>query len=217
MNEGASRLQLSAFSPGSKVLGPGTRAVVWVQGCPLRCRGCVSTDTLSFEGGESIPIIELAADITSISGIEGVTLSGGEPFSHAAGLIELIYRVKHVRPELSIMSFSGYRLNWLRTHGTRAQLRLLGELDILIDGPYRQDRHGSLRWRGSSNQNIHFLTDRYSELAEAADTSAGLEFILLSDGGMQWIGVPPVRDFRTDLEEALLARGVSWFEGEQRQ
>ena len=216
MNGGGS-LQLSAFSEECNVLGPGRRAVVWVQGCPLRCRGCVSTDTLSFDGGQSVSIAELAAKIADITGIEGVTLSGGEPFSQAAGLTDLIAQFKQARPELSVMSYSGYRLRWLRAHGSPAQAKLLGKLDILIDGPYRDDLHASLRWRGSSNQTVQFLTNRYSALAEAADMSAGLEFALLPDGGMRWMGVPPVRNFRADLEAALLARGVSWTEeGEDR-
>jgi anaerobic ribonucleoside-triphosphate reductase activating protein len=39
--------------------------------------------------------------------------------------------------------------------------QLLGEIDILVDGPYvRELPETRRRWIGSSNQRIHFLSDR---------------------------------------------------------
>eukprot|EP01031_Cornospumella_fuschlensis_P012437 gene12437-15196_t len=54
------RLYLARYSPQCSVLGPGLRAVIWVQGCPFRCSGCVAPETLPFFGGEIIATADLA-------------------------------------------------------------------------------------------------------------------------------------------------------------
>ncbi|MER6996715.1 4Fe-4S single cluster domain-containing protein [Streptomyces sp. NPDC000410] len=189
------------------VLGPGTRAVIWVQGCPLRCRGCVAAETLPFEGGTSREVAELAAWLAALTGVEGVTLSGGEPFSQAEALSELLDAVREARPGFSAMAYSGFRYEALR-RGTTGHQALLDRLDLLVDGPYVAAQHGSLRWRGSSNQRVLPLTDRYARLlAQSPDTSAGVELSVEADGSFSWAGVPPVPGFREGMEEQLAARG----------
>ena len=43
-----------------------------------------------------------------------------------------------------------------------AAFELLSRIDILVDGPYQKDSPDTTRrWIGSSNQRIHFLSDRY--------------------------------------------------------
>lgn len=192
----------------TEVLGPGARAVVWVQGCPFRCRGCCSPDTLAFGGGQTLQVHVLADRLASIEGIEGVTLSGGEPFAQPRALSLLLDEVRLRRPELSAMSYSGYTLEALLQmgHDTRS---LLGRLDILIDGQYDEARHAELRWRGSTNQRLHFLSDRYRGLSAQPDRSAGVEVWVDEDQAVRWVGVPPVPGFRPGLERQLAARGVA--------
>ncbi|MET8824417.1 4Fe-4S single cluster domain-containing protein [Streptomyces sp. NPDC004610] len=188
------------------VLGPGTRAVLWVQGCPLRCRGCVAAETLPFEGGTAHPVDELADWLCALPGIEGVTLSGGEPFSQAAALAALLDTVRARRPDLSAMAYSGFRYEALRAGGPDRRA-LLSRLDLLVDGPYVAARHAGLRWRGSANQRIVALSGRYARLADEPDTSAGVEVSLEPDGSLSWAGVPPTPGFREGFEERLAARG----------
>lgn len=71
-------LRLARRSNRCTVLGPGVRAVFWVQGCPLRCPGCVAPETLPFAGGEVVPVSRLADEIIALNEIEGLTFSGGE-------------------------------------------------------------------------------------------------------------------------------------------
>ncbi|MEU9700497.1 4Fe-4S single cluster domain-containing protein [Streptomyces sp. NPDC047981] len=187
-------------------LGPGTRAVIWVQGCPLRCRGCVAAETLPFEGGTTHQVSELAAWLGALPDIEGVTLSGGEPFSQAAALASLLDHVRARRPEFTAMAYSGFRHEALRRGGPD-RLALLRRLDLLVDGPYvASERHG-LRWRGSANQRVIPLTDRYAHVASEPDVSAGVEVSMEGDGSLSWAGVPPTPGFREGLEERLAARG----------
>ncbi|MCT2591580.1 radical SAM protein [Streptomyces sp. N2-109] len=192
------------------VLGPGTRAVIWVQGCPLRCRGCVAAETLPFEGGTPRPVAELTEWLVGLSqvagGVEGVTLSGGEPFSQAAALVELIDTVRARRPDFSVMAYSGFRYEAL-CRGDAGRRALLDRLDLLIDGPYVASKHGSLRWRGSANQRVLALSDRYAHVLTESDTSAGIELSLATDGSFAWAGVPPTSGFREGFEAHLAARG----------
>lgn len=188
------------------VLGPGTRAVIWVQGCPLRCRDCIAQETLSFDGGTARPVAELARWLRSLGDVEGVTLSGGEPFAQAQALAQLIDEVRAGRPDFTVMSYSGFTLAALR-RGTPAQRALLDRLDLLVDGPYQVTRHGDLRWRGSSNQRLIALSDRYRDVLAEPDAGAGIEFAVGLDRTFSWAGVPAVPGFRHQVTAALAAKG----------
>jgi anaerobic ribonucleoside-triphosphate reductase activating protein len=189
-----------------EVLGPGLRAVVWVQGCPLRCRDCIAQETLSFDGGTTRTVADLAGWLGSLADVEGVTFSGGEPFAQAEPLALLLDEVRAIRPEFTAMSYSGFTYAALR-RGTPAQRALLDRLDLLVDGPYQVARHGDLRWRGSSNQRLIPLTDRYRQVLTEPDTGAGIEFTVGIDRTMSWAGVPSVPGFRDQVTAALAARG----------
>jgi anaerobic ribonucleoside-triphosphate reductase activating protein len=143
--------------------GPGRRFALWFQGCPLRCPGCCNPEMLPFKGGQQRTVAEMVAEIESAReqhGIEGVTLLGGEPLAHAAGAVPLA-RELHQRG-LTVMVFSGYTLEEAREMPDPEVANLLALTDILVDGPYRRDLPESRRrWIGSSNQRIHFLSDRY--------------------------------------------------------
>jgi anaerobic ribonucleoside-triphosphate reductase activating protein len=189
-----------------EVLGPGVRAVIWVQGCPLRCRGCIAPETLSFAGGTMSTVAELTSWLCSLDEAEGVTLSGGEPFAQAEPLALLLDEVRAIRPEFTAMSYSGFTLAALR-RGTTAQRSLLDRLDLLVDGPYQVARHGDLRWRGSSNQRLVPLTDRYRDVLSQPDVGQGLEFTLGIDHTLSWAGVPSIPGFRDRVTAGLASKG----------
>ncbi|AZK92963.1 MULTISPECIES: 4Fe-4S single cluster domain-containing protein [Streptomyces] len=200
------RLSVARTLDHCTVLGPGSRAVVWVQGCPLRCTGCVAAETLPFDGGTARDIPELADWLAGLDGIEGVTFSGGEPFSQAGALAALLDAVRERRPDFGAMAYSGFRHEALRRGGPDHHA-LLERLDLLVDGPYIAARHGSLRWRGSDNQRLIPLSDRYRRVLAEPDTTAGIELSVNADTSLSWAGVPPVPGFRQGLEEQLAARG----------
>lgn len=200
-------LRLARRSNRCTVLGPGVRAVLWVQGCPLRCPGCVAPETLPFEGGQVVPISRLADEIIAMNEIEGLTFSGGEPMAQAAALTELVDAVR-TRRDLSVVCYSGFPLDFLRSKGTPPQHELIKRADILIDGPYLRERHTDLRWRGSENQKVHFLTARYRHLAPAAEErGTWIEFELDEQETLHWIGIPPP-GFRAAFELQMDRIGV---------
>lgn len=201
----AASLILSHVAEETRVLGPGVRAVVWVRGCPLRCRGCIAPEDLPFDGGTRHDVVALAERLNALpSQVTGVTFSGGEPMAQAGALARLVDLLRAGR-DWSTMSYSGYTLAALRKRRDDGVAALLDRLDILVDGPYREDRHADLLWRGSNNQQIHYLTARHTQ--EAADRGAGLEMSVV-DGALRWTGVPPVRGFRAAFESAMVSQGV---------
>lgn len=158
-------LRLHHYILCTRTEGPGARATIWVQGCPNHCAGCASPDTWSFAEGYEKRVDELADEIFAVPHLEGVTFAGGEPFCQAQALASLGRRLQ--REGLSIITFSGYTLADLRDMHEDDVTGLLSVTDVLIDGPYMgelacQDRP----LVGSSNQEYHFLTERYAFLEE---------------------------------------------------
>lgn len=152
-------LNIAAICPGTNALGPGWRAVVWVQGCALRCRGCIASDWWNFKPANIWDPETLAHHLLVDPAITGLTLSGGEPMQQAAGLCRLIDAARSIRP-ITVIAYTGYLLSQLQSPGAPKAIQgLIERLDILIDGPYRIQLDDDRGLRGSSNQTIHFLTD----------------------------------------------------------
>lgn len=78
--------------------GPGIRFVVFMQGCPMRCRYCHNPDTWESRGGTEVGAEELTAEILKYKNYfgakGGVTVSGGEPLLQLDFLIELFTLLK---------------------------------------------------------------------------------------------------------------------------
>ena len=147
--------------PAVRVLGPGVRYVLWTHGCHKNCPGCVAGGAHSVKEGKPIDTGALAWEI-ALSGADGLTISGGEPFLQATALAELIDQLRQIRP-MGVIVYSGYRYEELREQPEAAAL--LKRIDLLVDGEYIQalDDHRGLR--GSSNQRAIPLTDLYREAA----------------------------------------------------
>src|SRR5688572_13333358 len=90
---------IHSMLPRSTVNGPGARAVVWLQGCGLRCPGCFNPATHSFDRDRDKTVEEVAERVLACEGIEGVTFSGGEPFQQAGDLRRLCEYIKFRRPD----------------------------------------------------------------------------------------------------------------------
>ncbi|GAA0460246.1 hypothetical protein Ade02nite_14470 [Paractinoplanes deccanensis] len=208
-------LDVAETHPACTVLGPGSRYVVWVQGCGIGCAGCVSPQWIPVDHSRARDVAGLADDIAGRAA-DGLTISGGEPFAQADAVAALIAAVRE-RRDLSVMSYTGYTLEHLRAHGSPGQHRLLGSLDLLVDGPYLAHRQAALRWRGSANQRLHFLTGRHAGLRDAPDHSAGLQIEVAADETVRWLGVPAVAGFRQWIEDRLGLVPSDTFQREQNR
>lgn len=73
--------------------GPGVRAVVFMQGCPLRCACCHNPDTWDFNGGTEVTPDEIFRKVKRLKNYfgedGGVTVSGGEPLMQPEFIKEL--------------------------------------------------------------------------------------------------------------------------------
>lgn len=75
----------------SRANGPGVRSVIWLQGCTLTCPGCFNPESHSHEPRVLIPVETIIEHITAIRDtVEGVTVSGGEPFQQSRALLRLL-------------------------------------------------------------------------------------------------------------------------------
>ena len=193
-------LNVGAWEGRSVANGPGERFVLWLQGCPLRCPGCINPELLPFVERELVSVDEITVRILAVGGNEGVTYTGGEPMTQARALALLSERL---RPRgLTVVCYTGYTLEALKAQGEPWVEKLLSQVDILIDGPYVREKAANLLWRGSSNQRAHFLTDTYRHFVAVVDRSpAEVEFVIGSDG-FTTIGVWP-EGFLQRLREAL--------------
>jgi anaerobic ribonucleoside-triphosphate reductase activating protein len=156
-------LRIAQVIPDTEAEGPGRRFAVWVQGCPMRCQECCNPQMLRFEGGEATKVDELVARALATDGIDGVSLLGGEPFAQAEGCAAFAHAVR--AKGLDVMVYSGFTLGELedkRTRGEAGVGALLDACDLLVDGRYERDLpERDRRWIGSTNQVMHFLSDRY--------------------------------------------------------
>jgi anaerobic ribonucleoside-triphosphate reductase activating protein len=179
--------------PISRFNGPGLRYCLWVQGCSVRCTGdCLNPEMLSQAERERIGVNSVAEYIATLQHrwkIDGVTFLGGEPFDQAPALAELGRLVKRVG--LTVVSYTGRLYEQLLTAGRDDWRALLGVTDILIDGPYvTSEASAFLRWRGSANQRILFLSDAYSAAEVFAQPlEKGANFILRDDGTLRVSGL----------------------------
>ncbi len=157
-----SLLNIAKYVEASHSNGPGVRAVIWLQGCSIRCPDCVNHDFLPVTKRKVVHPNDLCQlIINSSQPIEGITISGGEPFDQLEGLDLLVRYI--CQEDLSIMIYTGYYFSKLQTIKHHLVDRVLANTDILIDGPFIQNQSDGLLGRGSNNQQIHFLSDRYDE------------------------------------------------------
>jgi anaerobic ribonucleoside-triphosphate reductase activating protein len=185
-------INIHTYIAKTGTLGPFLRFAIWVQGCPLRCPGCMTPAALPNSGGELMAISQLAALIQNTPDIEGLTITGGEPFAQAAALVELIEQLKPIK-ELGVIVYSGYTLKKLQ-HLAACQpdiAAFLSVIDLLIDGPYLAALNDGKSLRGSANQQIHNLTGRYATIMNDyyGQPKRPVE-IQLGDNDIMLVGVP---------------------------
>lgn len=182
--------RIHAREPRSRANGPGTRFVIWMQGCSLGCAGCFNPGTHAPVGGELVDVRALLDEVAleaAARRIDGLTLSGGEPLQQAPAALELLLGAR--RLGLSTLAFSGYTIDEIRAQALGPAV--LAHLDVLVDGRYvAGDRVGS-GLRGSSNQQIHVLGRRHT-LAEVEATPTA-EIRIARDGSVVLTGVEPLK------------------------
>lgn len=181
-------INVAATCSATRALGPSLRSVVWVQGCPFHCPGCIAPDWIPLKPARLVSINDLADELLSDVNIEGITISGGEPMLQAAGLARLCSLIRS-KKDLDIICFTGFRYEQLLNSPPGPGVdTLFGQIDLLIDGPYIERLNNNRGLRGSSNQRFIFLSDRLKSFDLASHPRKAE--IHLMDGSVQMVGIP---------------------------
>jgi anaerobic ribonucleoside-triphosphate reductase activating protein len=117
-------------------------------------------------------------------GVEGLTISGGEPFQQLDAVIDLGAKVRE--RGLSVLIFTGYTKRQALEKVSRERLETA--CDVLIAGPYVRSLHIAEGLRGSSNKEYVFLSDRYSSATLTGHCDAEIiidEFGVVTITGMK--------------------------------
>jgi anaerobic ribonucleoside-triphosphate reductase activating protein len=179
-------LNIAAVAVGSTCDGPGRRIVVWVRGCLKNCPGCYNrafrdpypVSLASVEG-----LCRLVDREVERGDCFGITLSGGEPFLQAEGLAVL---AGHARSRgLNVITFTGYTLEELLGEGVEGSRLLLGNTDLLIDGPFVAEKAVHEGLRGSSNQRFIYLTGALTPYSSEIEHGRHRMYCYLDGGG--WV------------------------------
>ena len=178
------QLALYMKHPITEALGPYKRYALWVQGCNKRCPGCISPDAQPLDGGYAVDTNVLASEILSRSDLEGITISGGEPFLQQEALCELIDSVR-LKKDLGVIIYTGMLYSEIENSP------LTQRCDLIIDGEYIKELNDDKSLRGSSNQNVICISDRYLDVLDEHYGRPGrkVEFIQQANT-FNMIGIP---------------------------
>lgn len=145
----------------------------------------------------------------SVDGLDGVTISGGEPFEQPNALLALLQGLTDWRNSLphpfDILCYSGLPYSTLENNF----VNLLNFMDAIIPEPFLEGQPADGAWRGSANQPLLVL----SEFGKSRDWHITnnpkvrhMQFVL-DDESIWFIGVPGPGDMER-LRESLLKQGI---------
>ena len=190
-------IRLHRMIPQTTTLGPGVRAAIWLQGCLRQCRGCMSPDSRAMNEGTMISVDELANRICSIEGIEGITKSGGEPFLQPKPLCRFLSILRE-KTSLGVIIYTGFTLEELRELRDPFIDRIITELsDMIIDGEYIDELNDGKALKGSANQKVNYITERYLPYQALYEEERRNAQVFVSDGEAFFVGIPDRNTFET--------------------
>ena len=145
-------IRIAGIVNDSIVDGPGFRLAVFTQGCIHGCPGCHNPKTHDFNGGYDMDTDAIVLQAKENILLDGVTLSGGEPFCQSRACAEIAGKVKKIG--LNVWCYTGYTYEELIA-GNDDWKELLNEIDVLVDGRFEIEKKTlNCRFRGSSNQRL---------------------------------------------------------------
>ncbi|MET8763166.1 pyruvate formate-lyase-activating protein [Lentzea sp. NPDC004782] len=118
-----------SWDVATAVDGPGTRFVLFLSGCPLRCLYCQNPDTWHMRDGHRTTVDEVAAEMAKyrrfieVAG-GGMTISGGEPLLQPDFTAAVFHRAKQLGLHTALDT-SGFL-------GARATDELLADTDLVL-------------------------------------------------------------------------------------
>jgi len=141
-------------------LGPGKRTGLWTVGCHKHCLNCISEDLQAFDERYQMSIPKIISKIKELNNDTPIrmTISGGEPFEQEE-LLSLLKELKNLGCD-DILVYSGWTFEQIKDSSYNECLKYIS---VLIDGPYIENLNDDKPLRGSSNQRIIFLDEKYKD------------------------------------------------------
>lgn len=137
-------MRIAGTLPCSFINGDGARYVVFTQGCNHYCPGCHNPETWNLNGGTEITVEEIAADFRKHRLLDGITLSGGDPFLQQDECVKLL----KLLPDVNVWIYTGYEYEEI------CDTHLAKLADVLVTGPFVEELKCDGKMYGSSNQRI---------------------------------------------------------------
>jgi anaerobic ribonucleoside-triphosphate reductase activating protein len=195
-----------------QTLGPGKRIGIWTVGCPHHCYRCSNPELWEPDPAREVPLASIEETLVYMKKekhrIDGVTISGGEPFLQPEGLSEMVKFLKAYVSE-DILVYTGYTIEMLQSVGDPFIAAVLGNISVLVDGPYVDDLNDNLGLRGSSNQRVLVLNTKYKIRYKTAMTQKRVVQNVHYDSGVISFGIP-LKNYKSNLSNKLRARGVHY-------
>tara|TARA_B100000131_G_scaffold221323_1_gene212816 strand:- start:10613 stop:11197 length:585 start_codon:yes stop_codon:yes gene_type:complete len=191
-----SSVRVSSVTKGSYVNGPGRRNVLHLQGCSIKCKGCFNPHTWKKSGGEDRRWHAVYTELTS-DNPDGITISGGEPMEQWVPVYQILCLTKAMNAGINRLMFTGLSLAELEEHDGWGKMRDV--LDLVVAGPYVKELHCEEPLRGSSNQELIFLSDKITEedLEDLPQVEVHLDDDLVTVAGF------PSKDLRYELNKEI--------------
>jgi anaerobic ribonucleoside-triphosphate reductase activating protein len=137
-------LRINGIIPCSFVNGEGARYVVFVQGCHHHCDGCQNPETWDFNGGFEMPVSEIASDFKKRRLLDGITLSGGDPFFQQEECVKLVRLLEPV----NVWIYTGFEYEEIK------DTELAKLADVIVTGRFVKELSCEGKMYGSENQKI---------------------------------------------------------------
>lgn len=169
-------------------LGIGERLGIWTQGCNRFCRGCSNPELQTFDETKDVSP-QKVFDATIGWAFDGVTISGGEPFLQAKDLKALVQLYSEAGVE-DILVYTGFTLEELAAKKNEDIDYVLANISVLIDGPFVETLVDEVPLRGSTNQRVWVLNEKYQKAYGAyLKEEKKVDIFYFSDDA-HFIGIP---------------------------
>ena len=138
--------------------------------------------------------------------VDGITISGGEPFDQFDALLAIVTQLRE-KTKVDILVYTGYSIEDIND-----QLQQIKPyIDVLISDPFQRQSSQTLRLRGSDNQRLHCFTsqakEKFAYYQQAVTTEDKVLDVMFDAEGVIWFAGIPRRDDFIKLETLLKRQG----------
>lgn len=168
MEKGQVTGQIHSLETFGLVDGPGVRTVIFLQGCPMRCRYCHNPETWSRNGGETWTAQVLFDRVYRFRNYwrnnGGITVSGGEPLLQIDFVIEL-FRLAKAKGIHTALDTSGVIFTREEPFYSKF-LQLMEVTDLVLLDLKEMDARRHLSLTGHSSEPVLQMAQALSDLGK---------------------------------------------------